>query len=40
MSRGVESVLVIKQETVVLPRTKPIIVEGVFMAIRMRYIKI
>jgi hypothetical protein len=40
LSRGVEPVLVIKQETIVLPRAKPIIVEGVFMAIRMRYIKI
>jgi hypothetical protein len=37
MSRGVELVLVIKQETIILPRTKPTVVEGVPMAVKMKY---
>jgi hypothetical protein len=37
MSRGVKSVLVIRQETVVLPKVEPIVVEHVPMAIRVRY---
>jgi hypothetical protein len=37
MSRGVEPILVIRQEIIVLPRAKPIVVEGVPMAVRVRY---
>jgi hypothetical protein len=37
MSRRVELVLVTRQETIVLPRAKPTIVEGGPVAIRMRY---
>ncbi len=37
MSRGVELVLVTRQETIILPRAKPTIVEGVPMVIKMRY---
>ncbi len=37
MSRIVEWVLVTKQEIVVLLRAKPTIVEGVLVAIRVRY---
>jgi hypothetical protein len=37
MSRGVELVLVTRQEIVILPRAKPIVAEGVPMAIRVRY---
>jgi hypothetical protein len=37
MFRGVESVIVTKQEIVVLPRTKPTIAQGVLMAIKVRY---
>ncbi len=37
ISRGVESVLVIRQEIVVLPKVKLIVIEGVPMAIRVRY---
>jgi hypothetical protein len=37
MSKGVESVFVTKQENMVLPRVKPTLVEGVLMAIRVRY---
>jgi hypothetical protein len=37
MSRAIESILVIKQETVVLPRVKPIVAKGVSMAIKVRY---
>jgi hypothetical protein len=36
MSRGVELVLVIKQETIILPKVKPI-AKGVPMVIKMRY---
>jgi hypothetical protein len=37
MSKRVEPILVTKQETIVLPRTKPTIIEGIPIAIRMRY---
>ncbi len=37
MSRGVESILVTKQKIVVLPKAKPIVVEGVPMANKVRY---
>jgi hypothetical protein len=37
MSRGVESVLVIRQEVVVLLKTKPIVAKGVLMAIKVMY---
>jgi hypothetical protein len=36
MSRGVEPVLVIRRETIVLPRVEPTVVD-VPMTIRMRY---
>jgi hypothetical protein len=37
MSKGVESILVTRQETIVLPRAKLIVVEGVLVVVRMRY---
>jgi len=37
MSKGVELVLVTRHETIILPRTKPTIVEGVPMVVKMRY---
>jgi hypothetical protein len=37
MSRGVEPILVIRQEIVVLPKAEPIITKGVLVAIRVRY---
>ncbi len=37
MSKRVEPVLVIKQETIVLPKAKPIVVEGVPVAVKMKY---
>jgi hypothetical protein len=37
MSRGVESILVTKQETIVLPIVEPTVAEGVHVAIRIRY---
>ncbi len=37
MSKGVEPVLITRQETVVLPKAKPTIAEGLLMAIRVRY---
>ncbi len=37
MSRGVELVLVTRQETVVLPKVEPIVAQGVPMAIRAGY---
>jgi hypothetical protein len=36
ISKGVESVLVIRQEIVVLPRVEPTIAEGVPMALRVK----
>jgi hypothetical protein len=39
MSRGVELVLVTRQETIVLPKVEPIVIEGVLMVIKMRYIE-
>jgi hypothetical protein len=36
MSRGAESVLVTRQETIILPKIEPIVAEGVPMAIRMK----
>jgi hypothetical protein len=40
MSKGVESVLVTRQETIVLPRAKPIVAEGVHVAVKVRYSKL
>jgi hypothetical protein len=37
MSRGVEPVLVTRQEIIILPRVEPTIVEGVPMVVRVRY---
>jgi hypothetical protein len=37
MSRGIESILVIKIKIVVLPRTEPTIVEHVHVVVKMRY---
>ncbi len=37
MSKRVEPILVTRQETIVLPKTKLAIKKGVHMAIRMRY---
>jgi hypothetical protein len=37
MSRRVEPILVIKQETIVLPKAKPIVVEGVPVVVKMKY---
>ncbi len=37
MSRGVESIFVTKQGIVVLPKAKPTIIEGVLVAVRVRY---
>jgi hypothetical protein len=37
MSRGVESIFVIRQETIVLPRIETIVVQGVHVAIKVRY---
>jgi hypothetical protein len=37
MSKGVELVLVTRQETVILPKVELIVAEGVLVAIRMRY---
>jgi hypothetical protein len=37
ISRGVEPVLITRQETVVLLRVEPIVAEGVHMVIKMRY---
>jgi hypothetical protein len=36
MSKGVESILVTKQETIGLPRTKPIVAKGVHVVIKIR----
>jgi hypothetical protein len=37
MSKGFESILVTKQETIILPKAKPIIVEGLPMVVGVRY---
>ncbi len=37
MFRGVELVFVIKQETVVLPRAKPIVAKGVHVVVKIKY---
>jgi hypothetical protein len=37
MSKGVELVFVIRQKTVILPKSKPTIEKGVHMAIKMKY---
>jgi hypothetical protein len=37
MSRGVELVLVTRQETIVLPKAEPIVIEGVLVVVRMRH---
>jgi hypothetical protein len=37
MSIRVESILITKQETIVLPRIEPIVAQGVPMDVRVRY---
>jgi hypothetical protein len=37
MSRGVEPILVVRQETIVLQRVKPIVVEGVHVVVKVKY---
>jgi hypothetical protein len=37
MSRGVQLIFVTRQETIVLPRVEPIMVEGVHVVIKARY---
>jgi hypothetical protein len=37
MSKGVEPILVVRQEIIVLPRIKPIVVEGVHVVVKVRY---
>ncbi len=37
MSRGIERVLIIKQEIVILPKVEPIIAKGVPMVIKIKY---
>jgi hypothetical protein len=37
MSRGIESILVVKQEIVGLPKAEPTLAEGVPMAIKIKY---
>jgi len=37
MSKGIEPILITRQELVVLLRAEPIIVEGVPMAVKVRY---
>ncbi len=39
MPRGVELVLVTRQEIVVLPRVEPIVIEGVLVVVTVRYIE-
>jgi hypothetical protein len=40
MSKGVEPVLVIRQEIVILPQKKPTITKGVIVAIRVKYMNL
>jgi len=37
MSRRIEPILVIRQEIVILPKVKPIVVEGVHVAVKIKY---
>jgi hypothetical protein len=37
MSQGVEPILVIKQETIILPRIESIVVQGVPVVVKVRY---
>jgi hypothetical protein len=37
MSKGVESILITRQEIIFLPRTKLFVVEGVHVVIKVRY---
>jgi hypothetical protein len=37
MSKEFESIFITRQETVVLPKIKPIVVEGVYVAIKVKY---
>jgi hypothetical protein len=37
MFKGVESIFVTRQETIFLPRAKPMVVDGIPMAVRVRY---
>jgi hypothetical protein len=37
MSRGVELILVVRQEIIVLQKVKPIVVEGVHAVVKVRY---
>ncbi len=37
MSRGVEPILINRQETITLPKVEPIVVEHVLVVVRMKY---
>jgi hypothetical protein len=37
MSKGVELVLVIRQETIILPKVEPIVAQGVHVVIKANY---
>jgi hypothetical protein len=37
MPKGIELVLITRQETIILPRAKPIVVEGLFVVVKARY---
>jgi hypothetical protein len=37
MSKGVESVLVTRQKTRILPKTEPTVTEGVSMVVKIKY---
>ncbi len=37
MSKGVEPILITKQETIVLSRAKPTIVEGIHVVVKVNY---
>jgi hypothetical protein len=37
MSKGVELVLVTRQETVILPKAEPIIAQGVLVVVKVKY---
>jgi hypothetical protein len=39
MSRGVDLVLVTRQEIVVLPKVEPIVAQGVLMVVKVKYSK-
>ncbi len=39
MSKGVELVLVTKQEIIILPKVKPIITQGIHVVVKVKYSK-